>query len=759
MRFPWAIFWRGTGCLLIIFLLAACADKKKFDPRLDLAEINKNIVKPPTSSTLLEEKEKDGKGPARPRSKKITVKGQGGNPNLAILTGAKKFAPGTWQESEVERMREAVGQEPAVTGEPGEAPQGPAAGLQLNFDNADIYEVIQVIGTALKLNYLIDPQVKGVVNIRSGQPVPAEQLYGVFEKILHMNGLDIRSEGDHSYIYVSKKPFSRKVNGPGQVTDLSPSSRLIIQVMPVQHLPSAQALKLVEQYLSEQGSVVDLPAQNTLLISDYEGKIIDVLTILARLDISPLADQNVRLVRVENAPIHDLREELEEIMAAFKVNNGNFQTLSIIPLERLSSLLLVSKSEFLVTNGESWIRELDVIQGQDRDNIYIYNARNTVASELSELVNSLITDEKPLSKKTTKVKTKRASPVTGQPSPVTSTRQTTIKGKRTAQSSLRFAGSPILFADDTRNVILIRALPPDYARIVKLLERLDTLPRQVLVDVLVAEVFLKDELSLGVEWALMNNHLGWVGEDRFSFDVGSSTDLNALAAGTGGLMNAVTAGIGIRFNSGDTSRDFLRALAGETDLSILSSPQVLVLNNETATVNVGQQIPIVTSITENTSGANQVDKTVQYKDTGVILEVTPQINYDGIILLEVKQTVSTALDVPERGVQSQPIKTRELQTKLAVKDGQSIMIGGLIGTDENVNNSGIPLLKDIPWLGYLFKYESREKQKTELIIMLTTYVIESEGVLAQYVREFGAKTAELRKQLHSEVEDIRLRNE
>ncbi|MEN8141508.1 MAG: type II secretion system secretin GspD [Thermodesulfobacteriota bacterium] len=745
--------------MLIIFLLAACADKKKFDPRLDLAEINKNIVKPPTSSTLLEEKEKDGKGPARPRSKKITVKGQGGNPNLAILTGAKKFAPGTWQESEVERMREAVGQEPAVTGEPGEAPQGPAAGLQLNFDNADIYEVIQVIGTALKLNYLIDPQVKGVVNIRSGQPVPAEQLYGVFEKILHMNGLDIRSEGDHSYIYVSKKPFSRKVNGPGQVTDLSPSSRLIIQVMPVQHLPSAQALKLVEQYLSEQGSVVDLPAQNTLLISDYEGKIIDVLTILARLDISPLADQNVRLVRVENAPIHDLREELEEIMAAFKVNNGNFQTLSIIPLERLSSLLLVSKSEFLVTNGESWIRELDVIQGQDRDNIYIYNARNTVASELSELVNSLITDEKPLSKKTTKVKTKRASPVTGQPSPVTSTRQTTIKGKRTAQSSLRFAGSPILFADDTRNVILIRALPPDYARIVKLLERLDTLPRQVLVDVLVAEVFLKDELSLGVEWALMNNHLGWVGEDRFSFDVGSSTDLNALAAGTGGLMNAVTAGIGIRFNSGDTSRDFLRALAGETDLSILSSPQVLVLNNETATVNVGQQIPIVTSITENTSGANQVDKTVQYKDTGVILEVTPQINYDGIILLEVKQTVSTALDVPERGVQSQPIKTRELQTKLAVKDGQSIMIGGLIGTDENVNNSGIPLLKDIPWLGYLFKYESREKQKTELIIMLTTYVIESEGVLAQYVREFGAKTAELRKQLHSEVEDIRLRSE
>ncbi len=747
MHNPWTKLLVVSGWLVVFLFLTACTEKEMLSPSLDLAEINSRIEKSNDASVLLEQEAGDQEVLERPLIKDIIPEGQGGNSALAMLSHGAKYAPGSWEQREVERMKVATQGRTATPGSAdmpgvpetstldGAAPQGPADGLQLNFDNADIYEVIQVIGSALGMNYLIDPQVKGTVNIRSGQAIPADQLFVVFQKILHMNGLDIRREGSHNYIFVSKKPYSQQINGPQDVDDLSPSSRLILQVIPIQHLPSAQAMKLIEKYLSEQGSVVNLPEQNTLLISDYEGKIIDVLSILARLDISPLADMYVRLIRVENAPLYDLRDELSGIMEAFRVNKKNFEPLRIIPLERLSSLLLVSKNEFLVNNGEIWIRELDVVPGMDRDNIYIYNARNTVASELAELVNTLIREDEPVAKKATSnsmAKDRKAPP-----------RNSKKKGNA-PQSSLRFAGNPILFADDTRNVILIRSLPPDYARIVKLLERLDTLPRQVLVEVMVAEVLLKDELQMGVQWAAMNNYLGWNGDARVSFDVLSPN-----------LGSGYDPGLSLVFNSGDSSREFLRALAGKSDLSILSSPQVLVLNNETATVNVGEQIPIVTSITENSSAATQVDKTVQYKDTGVILEVTPQINYDGIILLEVKQTVSTALDIPENGVQSQPIKTRELKTKLAVKDGQSIMIGGLIGTDININNSGIPLLKDIPWLGYFFKYESREKRKTELIVMLTPYVIETEDVLDQYVREFGGKMSELRQEMNADIKDLR----
>ena len=170
-------------------------------------------------------------------------------------------------------------------------------------------------------------------------------------------------------------------------------------------------------------------------------------------------------------------------------------------------------------------------------------------------------------------------------------------------------------------------------------------------------------------------------------------------------------------------------------------------------LNVGDQVPIVTSetVNDNQSGVvtNAVDRTVQYKDTGVILEVTPQINYNGIILLDIKQTVSNALPIAEgQGVQSNIIQSREMKTKLAVKDGQSIMIGGLIRKDETTSNSGIPFLKDLPLLGYLFKSESINTSRTELLIMVTPYVIETEDVLDQYIKQFGQKMAEFRESLH-----------
>ncbi|MCK5669605.1 MAG: type II and III secretion system protein, partial [Gammaproteobacteria bacterium] len=188
---------------------------------------------------------------------------------------------------------------------------------------------------------------------------------------------------------------------------------------------------------------------------------------------------------------------------------------------------------------------------------------------------------------------------------------------------------------------------------------------------------------------------------------------------------------------------FLKALSSRTDVGILSSPQILVLNNEKASVNVGEQVPIVTTVTDNAVGSTQVDKTVQYKDTGIILDVTPQINYNGIILLEVKQTVSNAIENTVSDISSPVISKRELQTKLAVKSGQRILMGGLIRKDNQTTQSGVPFLMDIPWLGNLFKYQKDKLVKTELIIMITPHVIESEDVLDQYVRDFEEKMDQL----------------
>ncbi|MDA3785985.1 MAG: hypothetical protein PF568_03720, partial [Deltaproteobacteria bacterium] len=551
--------------------------------------------------------------------------------------------------------------------------------------------------------------------------------------------LDIRNEGSHYYIYVTTHPHDQQINSSQDVSSLEPSSRLILQIIPIHHLAAQEASQLLEPYLSTQGTISTIASHNTLLISDYESKIIDLLSILARLDVSPLTSVKIRLVKVMNAPLFDLRDEVVEILATLNINTTDFEGIAIQPLERISSLLLVSQSEFLVNNAEKWITELDVMPGRDRDNIYIYNARNTVASELAELVNRLIQDD---STPTTQSSAADTSPdQTSAQSSLGAARK--IAGAtKGSMASLRFTGTPLLLADDTRIIILLRALPPDYSRLVRLLERLDNLPRQVLVEVIVAEISLKNELSLGVEWAILNNKLGSNNGTPYSFDMD-----------TFGLTNSLSTALNLVVKGGDDVKGLLKALAGKTDLSILSSPQVLVLNTETATVNVGEEVPIVTTITENEypggSDTPQVDKTVQYKNTGVILEVTPQINYNGIIILDIKQTVSKALPIPEKGVQSNPIRTRELKTKFAVKDGQSILIGGLIGTDNTISDSGIPFFKDIPLLGYLFKYETRQMEKTELLIMLTPYVIETENVLDQYITEFAGKMNELRQELHS----------
>jgi general secretion pathway protein D len=700
------------GCTL--FLAAGCTPVPPQEmPKtrdIDLADIRSRIKKTPRSSILLEQEE------GLQEERKASV--------------SSDFVKGDWENQALLHVKQA---ESGKDVPPAAGKEQEGDGIALNFDNADIYEVIHVIGDMLKLNYIIDPEVKGVVNIRSSKEIPISQLQEVFLKILHINGLDLRDEGGHSYIFVSSKPYSGTLSTVDDIKDLKPGSRIVLQIVPLLNLQADESIKLVEPYLSPKGSIQVLENHNWLLVHDYETNVVDILTILSQLDVSPLSSLKIRLVRVQNAPIEEIKTELTEIFTALHINKKDSGSLNIVPLGQVNSLLLVSPSEFLVENAARWIKELDITVGSDRDNIYIYNARNTVASELAGLVTRLITEESDVVSAKT-VKSKKGTDRKAV------SKQKTKKENAGPLASLRFAGTPKLIADDTRNIVIIRALPPDYSRLVKLLERLDNLPRQVLVEVIVAEVFLKDELAFGVEWAIENNKLGWNNGTEYTMDV-ASTVFTA--------ENSLSTGLSLLINSGDDVAALLHALASTTNLSILSSPQILVLNNETATVNVGEEVPIVTSVTENNASAEKVDKTIQYKDTGVILTVTPQINYDGVILLDLQQTISKAMAVPENGVQSAPIRKRELKTKLAVKDGQSILIGGLIGTDKSVSNSGVPFFKDIPFLGYLFKYESQKLEKTELLVMVTVYVIESEQVLDQYIDEFKVTMDGFRDELHS----------
>ncbi len=709
-------------CLLLV---SGCGGlgEKDLRPTLDLSEINDQIVREGSMSGVLEaEQPVQEKKIERPEVERISFLEEEKNQALSAIPSGRKESP------------------PGKSGEQG--------GILLNFNNADIYEVIKVIAEALELNYIIDPRVKGVVNIHSGQKIPYSKLFPVFKKILHINGLDITKEREYYYIQAAKKASPDRVYGPGKADKLEDSSSQVIQVLPLTHIPAPEAMKLLEPYLSDQGGIYSLASHNLLVISDYESKVADALRILSRLDTATLSSMEIQLVRVDDAPISKLQEEMDEILTALMVNDKQLQGVKILPLPRINSLLLVGNSRQLVNMARRWIDELDVMPTSDRDSIYVYNVRNSVASSLAELVRQLISEEQPASTGGSPrvQKISQADQGKNQPGGNRPDAAAGVTGGEGGPplTSLGFKGAPVIFADDDRNIILIRGLAPDYKRIVKILERLDTLPRQVLVEVVLAELTLNDDLSLGVEWAFHNMNISKDGQDYRQDFISNFTDLAFGGGAAPGFTYAL--------RKDENVYGLLQTLASQNDVRVLSSPQLLVLNNETASINVGRQVPIVTTVSQNEAAdsISSVDKTVQYRDTGVILEVTPQINYNGIILLDIKQNVSDALENRTSGIDSPVISQRELKTILAVKDGQSILMGGLIDQTDSQIASGIPLLMDIPGLGFLFKFERNQKEKTELLIMITPYVIESEDVLDQYIGEFEKKMKKLRSKLMRE---------
>ncbi|MBU0675804.1 MAG: type II secretion system secretin GspD [Proteobacteria bacterium] len=745
-----------TGMVLIASLIAlgGCSTtgggSETSANGFNLPEIRKGVVKPEQLPLALTKDTGEsteggdfGETMSSPPVKDLTTTVDGGNPYLKdILTEKNLLAVPASKAGE---------------------------GVLLNFDNADIYEVIHIITELLNISYIIDPQVKGVVNIRSGKKIPIDQLYVVFKKILNINGLDIRDEGDYRYIFPSAKPLAERVMGPGQADSLKDSPQVVIQVVPVQHIQAAEAIKLIKPYLSPQGVVESLESLNTIFVCDYESRVIDALMILSRIDQSPLTSLKVRLVRVDKAPLFDLRDELTEILTSLQVNKKGYEGVTVVALERVNSILLISSNQELLESATDWVAELDKVPSEGRDNIYIYNVRNSVASELTSLVNELIGEKgsgdskKKAAKTITAPESKAVTAMTraslgGVAQPTTPadlhTTPPATGGVQTQNiepsSGLRFAGEPVLIADDSRNIILLRALPADNARLIKLLERLDNMPRQVLIEVMVAEVQLSDSWELGIEWALQDKGRLKIGGSQYngnyisnSSQIGSDPVPQSLSSAAVGFTYSV-------LNNAGDAIGIMNAIASDNDVSILSSPQIMVLNNETATVNVGDQVPIVTTETINSSTGGSDTRTVQYRDTGVILSVTPKINYDGIIILDINQQVSTAVENNLSGISSPKISTRELKTKLAVRDGQTVFMGGLIENNINKVDSGIPILKDIPILGWLFKYQKDQKEKTELLVMITPYVIESEDVLGQYVKSFDGKMDELRKKLAGE---------
>ena len=288
-----------------------------------------------------------------------------------------------------------------------------------------------------------------------------------------------------------------------------------------------------------------------------------------------------------------------------------------------------------------------------------------------------------------------------------------------------------IIADDTRNALVILATPQDYKMVLAALQKLDVVPLQVLIEASIIEVTLTDDLNYGVEWFFKNN---------FDSEHSGKGTLDSNVANIGGLAGAIPGFSYTIIDSAANVRIALNALASQSDLNVLSSPSLMVLDNQTAKINIGDEIPIPSrqSVSNIDPAAPTVNE-IQYKTTGVILEVTPRVNNSGLVTMEIKQEVSNAVDTDSSGIDAPTIQQRQIESTVAINSGETIVLGGLIKNQDTNSESGIPGLYKIPVIGKLFGSTKDETLRTELLVLITPRVIRNYDDARTITDEFRHK--------------------
>ena len=638
------------------------------------------------------------------------------------------------------------------------------AGVVFNFDNADIYEVIRVMGEILRMNYIIDPRVKGVVNIHTSGQIPAEEAFPIFQSILRLNGATaVKRDGLYEIV-----PMSEAKKLPISPTTIQESGKpistekYIIQIISLKYIPVAEVSKMIKPFLSDGADIVEHLPLNILIIGDLASNVKKSMDIIGLFDMDIFTDLRVRIYPILNADVAEVAKEMERIFSSFEVStkSGRGVGITFTPIVRINSLLVVSSIPNIFEKVEGWLKELDKIPMEGtKYSVFVYYVQNAKAKDLADVLKQIFvtTKEKKeeFKQKVTEQLPRGTRPPTPTPSPTPST-PTAPEAAAVAEGEIN------IVVDETNNALVVRAFARDYKSILETVKKLDIYPKQVLIDILMAEITLDDSNKFGIEWGryLTSNRpnaQNFILSSRPPFDTttGTFTPLDQqLKEGTFFRYSIVE--LGGRVIAA------INAAASDNRLNIISSPQLLASNNKEAKMQVGSSQPILTSTysygSTTTSGTvvsstttpatGTIEGTIEYKDIGIMLTLTPRISDGGLITLEIQIEKSDVAEKALGNLTNVPFFPKKTaKTILSVLEGQTIVIGGLIENSKNVIKTGFPLLSRIPVLGALFGYQSYEEKKTELILLMTPHIITDQIQSKGVTEEFKDKVESIKKLL------------
>jgi general secretion pathway protein D len=632
----------------------------------------------------------------------------------------------------------------------GEMPEEKAPGentgpkVVFNFDNADLHAVIVTIAEVLGINYIIDPNVVGKVTIHTAGGLYKKDLFSLFFKILEVNGLVAVKEGS-LYRIAQLKDSARmpiETRLPGADEDLPPMEKIIIQIIPLQFMSTEEMVKLLTPFVSAGGTIASGAGSNTLLVVDTGANILKILRLVETFDVNFLEKVSYRVYPVKYLDVEDVCATLNEFAASYAEKTGNL-FIKFLPITRLNTLFVVSSTPLVFDKIEEILRIIDVIDKEVAPKVYVYFVKNGEAQDLAGLLDSVF--NKTDSNKSKQTKTKTGGSTAAFKNPLS---KAVIEKKKADEAAAKAkaqapaakapvtaqgggAGSTILMgevyitADVIRNALLIEAVPSDYRIIENILRQIDIMPRQVLIEATIAEITHESSRKLGMEWALGKG----------------------AAAGAASFL-ATIGSAGLSYSIGVTDKWYaeLNALASKGLVNVISSPHVLASDNKEAKIDVSREIPVASGTTTIASSTVIGETSIQYRDTGVILSVTPHINDRGLVTMDVAEEVSDRdKDVNVAGENYPSFYKRTVTTTLTVRHGQTIAIGGLIKDVERDSISGVPCLIDIPVVRYLFGYDTKETEKVELIVLLTPRVVANLDDVDAVTDEFKQKTRSIVK--------------
>jgi general secretion pathway protein D len=569
--------------------------------------------------------------------------------------------------------------------------------VTIDFDNVDISLFIKFISELTGRNFIVDKAIRGNVTIVSPTKISVDEAYKVFESVLEVNGYTTVPSGNVTKIVPALEARSKDVETRLIERPATAEDKVVTQLIPLDYADPDEVKKLFDPLISKTSVIASYSPTNTLIVTDVLSNIRRLLEIVEVIDV-PGVGEEISVVPLDHSKASDLAKSLTTIFQSTirqpKKKAPTIESLVKVVAEERTNSLIILATEDETARIKELIKLLDKEIPRGEGDIHVYYLQNANAEELTGVLTALPSEGK----------------------------EETVKGKSPVISK-----DVQIVADKSTNSLIIKAQKHDYLVLEDIIKKLDIPRTMVYIEALIMEVNVDKEFKLGVEWMGLED-FSYEGRDGgiFSGSGGSGdySSLQGLAQTTPILPSGFSLGvIGESIKIGDlvfpNLGAILQAYQTDSDVNIISTPQILTTDNEEAQITVGENVPY---LTKEATG-DQTYQTYEYKDVGTTLKITPQINQEGLVRLKIFQENITL----KKGTEEYRPTTlkRSAETTVIVKDNNTVVIGGIIGESSEVGNYKVPCLGDIPVMGWLFKSMSRTRNKTNLFVFLTPHVIES----------------------------------